>query len=90
MTAQVEKIKNDVSAQQKAFTIVISLLEKIHDAMNAGFEEVNGRLAVLEGKQGMQGVNEQLTEIKNELNRIHTIYPYKELFENTKIISGQA
>ncbi|MCF8450890.1 MAG: hypothetical protein K9G49_13540 [Taibaiella sp.] len=82
-----EKLSKDIEAQRSALSHVIGLIINLSNAVNDGFAEVNQRLAILEGKQGMQGVNTQLTDIKTELGKIQKAYPYEELFANMQSIS---
>jgi uncharacterized protein YukE len=77
-----EKNTIAIEAHRQALTTVISLLEKISNAVDEGFTKVNERMALLEGREGMQGVNHQLGEIKNELHKIQKTYPYDEMFKN--------
>lgn len=88
---QVEKNAIAIDASRKAIGSVIDLLERISSAVDEGFAKVNQRLATLEGKDGMQGVNSRLGEIKNELHKIQKAYPYDELFNNMQAIQqGEA
>ena len=79
-----------LEAHRKTLAIVIELLGKISNAVDEGFDKVNARLYVLEGKQGMQGVNSQLSEIKHELHKIQKAYPYDEMFNNIQSLHGEA
>lgn len=82
--------KNAIAIEQhrQTLTSIIGLLDKISTAVNEGFEKVNHRLSILEGKQGMQGVNTQLSEIKDELHKIQKTYPYEDMFKNLASIKN--
>lgn len=90
MQPDYEAIKKDAEAAKKAVGIIIHLLEKMNEAMEEGFSKVNDRLANIEGKNGMIGVNKQLGDIKEELQKIQKVYPYNDMFNNMKDIAGEA
>jgi hypothetical protein len=90
MQAELEHLKKELENTHKTIGVVIHLLEKINTVMEDGFEKVNTRLSNLEGKNGMQGVNEQLGGIKSELQKIQKAYPYEDLINNMEQIKGQA
>ncbi len=90
MQQELETIKHDLISTRKAVGTVIHLLEKINTVVEDGFEKVNLRLSNLEGKNGMQGVNEQLGNIKTELQKIQKAYPYEELIQNMDQVKGEA
>ena len=88
---QIEKNSASIESSKKAIGSVLDLLEKISNAVDEGFRTINARLAALEGKEGMQGVNAQLGEIKHELHKIQKAYPYDDLFNNIQSIQpGEA
>lgn len=90
-TTDIQKIAKELEAQRGTLAAVIGLLMNLSNAVNEGFEKVNERLAALEGKQGMQGVNTQLQEIRHELHKIQKAYPYDDIFSNMQeITKGQA
>jgi hypothetical protein len=70
MEQALETIKQDLNSTRKAVGTVIHLLEKINTVVEDGFEKVNLRLSNLEGKNGMQGVNEQLGSVNLKLQHI--------------------
>ena len=74
LSAEIQKLSKDIEAQRSVLSHVIGLLVHLLNAVNEGFDKVNERLSVLEGKQGMQGVNIQLTDIKHELTKIQKAY----------------
>lgn len=90
MKEQLDKLQKDVEATRLTIGGIIHLLEKMGTAMEDGFNKVNERLARLEGKDGMQGVNHQLGAIKEELQKIQKVYPYEELLDNMKGLQGEA
>lgn len=91
LEAEVQKLHKELEAQRNTLSNVISLLLNLSTAVTEGFEKVNERLSALEGKQGMQGVNTQLADIKNELHKIQKTYPYDEMYNNiTSIKIGEA
>ncbi len=90
MQQQLELLKTELNSTRKAVGTVIHLLEKINTVVEEGFETVNKRLSNLEGRNGMQGVNEQLGSIKTELQKIQKAYPYDDLIHNMDQITGKA
>ena len=90
MQQELETLKKEPESTRKAVGVVIHLLEKINTVVEEGFEKVNTRLSNLEGKNGMQGVNDQLGDIKTELQKIQKAYPYEDLINNMEQITGQA
>jgi len=84
------KLSKELEGQRTTLSDVIRLIVNLNNAINEGFNEINNRLSALEGKQGMQGVNTQLNEIKIELHKIQRAYPYEEIYSNLKSISGEA
>jgi hypothetical protein len=91
MEGNYEELKRELENTRNAVGSVLSVLEKMNTAMADGFKKVNERLSVLEGTQGMQGVNAQLGEIKTELHKIQKAYPYEEIFSNIQSIQkGEA
>ncbi len=91
MALELQKLSKDFDAQRNTLSSVISLLVDLNEAVNQGFERVNERLSVLEGKQGMQGVNSQLLEIKHELHKIQKAYNYEEIYSNVQTLNkGEA
>ena len=70
MEQALETIKQDLNSTRKAVGTVIHLLEKINTVVEDGFEKVNLRLSNLEGKNGMQGVNEQSGSVNLKLQHI--------------------
>jgi hypothetical protein len=87
---QIENNTAGIEATRKAVGNIIGILERISSAVDEGFEKVHQRLSILEGKDGMQGVNMQLGDIKNELHKIQKAYPYEDLINNMKSIQGEA
>lgn len=90
MESQIENLKKSLETTQSILGTIIHLLDKTNTVMEDGFNKVNERLAALEGKEGMQGVNQQLSEIKGELHKIQQVYPYEDLAINLKQITGKA
>ncbi|MES2479501.1 MAG: hypothetical protein V4561_10460 [Bacteroidota bacterium] len=90
MQQEIDTLKKELESTRKGVGVIIHLLEKINGVMVDGFEKVNTRLANLEGKEGMQGVNDQLGDIKSELQKIQKTYPYEDLFNNMEQIKGEA
>ena len=90
LAAEIQKMSKDLETQRGTLSHMISLLLGLSGAVDDGFKKVNERIALLEGKEGMQGVNHQLGEIKNELHKIQKAYPYDELFNNMKSVQGEA
>lgn len=91
LALELQKLSKDFDAQRNTLSSVISLLVDLNEAVNQGFERVNERLSVLEGKQGMQGVNSQLLEIKHELHKIQKAYNYEEIYSNVQTLNkGEA
>ena len=90
LSSELQKLSKDLEAQRHTLSSVISILSGLSSAVNDGFAEVNERLAILEGKQGMQGVNTQLKDIKNELIKIQKAYPYEDMFNNIQSVQGEA
>jgi hypothetical protein len=91
ISVDIQKLTKEFEAQRNTLSAVIGLLMDLNNAVNEGFEKVNERLSVLEGKQGMQGVNSQLHEIKQELHKIQKAYPYDDLYNNIQSIQkGEA
>lgn len=88
---EIQKLSKDFDAQRNTLSSVIGLLVDLNEAVNQGFEKVNERLSALEGKQGMQGVNSQLLEIKHELHKIQKAYNYEEIYSNVQALNkGEA
>ena len=88
---EILKLSKDLESQRNVFSSVIDLLVNLSNAVNDGFDKVNERLSILEGKKGMQGVNSQLSDIKHELHKIQKAYPYDEMFTNIQSIKkGEA
>lgn len=83
-------IKKELESTKSTVSAVLHLLERMNDAMTEGFDKVNKRLSELEGKNGMQGVNMQLGDIKTELHKIQKAYPYDDIVRNLDNIHGQA
>lgn len=83
----IENLKNRVDDNRRVLGHVLHLLEKMNQTMEDGFANVNERLSKLEGKEGMQGVNSQLSDIKTEIGKIQKAYPYEELFSNLHAVS---
>jgi len=79
---ELQRISKDLESQRNVLSHVVSLLMNLSNVVDEGFNKVNERLAALEGKQGMQGVNQQLGDIKNELHKIQRTYPYDDMFKN--------
>jgi hypothetical protein len=90
LTVEIQKLSKELEGQRNTLASVIGLLVGLSNAVNEGFDKVNERLSVLEGKQGMQGVNSQLLEIKHELHKIQKAYQYDELFNNIQSVQGNA
>lgn len=90
MNAEYEMIKRELESTKSTVSAVLHLLERMNDAMRSGFDTVNKRLSQLEGKNGMQGVNEQLGDIKSELHKIQKAYPYEDVVRNLEQLKGQA
>lgn len=90
MESQIENLKKSLETTQSTLGTIIHLLDKTNTVMEDGFNKVNEPLAALEGKEGMQGVNQQLSEIKGELHKIQQVYPYEDLAINLKQITGKA
>jgi len=86
LEVKIEQNSVAIENSRKAIGSMIVLLERISNAIEEGFAKVNTRLAALEGKDGIQGVNSQLSDIKNELHKIQKAYPYDELFNNIQAI----
>lgn len=78
-----EEIKQELKSNRE-------LTHKLLNVVESGFKEVNERLSLLEGHQGMKGVHTQLDVIKDELQKIRTAYPYDGLNENMRTITGTA
>lgn len=87
---EIQKLSKEVESHKGVLAHVVGLLVNLSNAVDEGFAKVNERLAILEGKQGMQGVNQQLGEIKTELHKIQKAYPYDELYSNLKSVQGEA
>lgn len=79
-----EKLSKQLEQHRNTLSNVVNLLVNLSNVVNDGFAEANSRLATLEGKHGMQGVNAQLNDIKSELHKIQKTYPYDDLFNNMK------
>ena len=90
MNQSFDCLKQEIDATRKALISVFNLLEKINQAVEEGFKNVNHRLFEIEGNNGMIGVNKQLEEIKLELQNIQKIYPYHDQIQNLKDIRGEA
>lgn len=90
LIAEVKRLTAEITEQRGVISHVVNLLVNLSTAVDDGFKKVNERLAVLEGEKGMQGVNMQLGDIKNELHKIQKAYPYDELFNNMKSVTGEA
>lgn len=84
MLAELQRLSKDFEAHRNVLSHVVDLLLNLSSAVDEGFKKVNERLATLEGTQGMQGVNSQLSDIKQELHKIQKAYPYDELYNNLK------
>lgn len=87
---EVQKLTKDLENQRHTLSHIIGILSNLSNAIDEGFAKVHERLAILEGKQGMQGVNQQLGDIKNELHKIQKAYPYDDMFNNIKTVQGEA
>lgn len=88
---KIEETNSTVEASRKTIMKMLDIMDRMSNAIKDGFNEVNERLARLEGNEGMQGVNSQLGEIKNELYKIQKAYPYDELYKNIQSIQkGEA
>lgn len=65
---------DELNKQAEATNVAVSRMLQVLDKMNAvmveGFENVNNRLAKLDGKDGMQGVSQQLDDIWSELQTL--------------------
>jgi hypothetical protein len=90
MQQELETIKKELDNTRKAVGVIIHLLNKMNTTVGEGFENVNKRLSELEGKNGMQGVNMQLGEIKNEIDKIQKVYPYEDMIKNMGSVRGHA
>lgn len=60
LATEVQKLSRELEAQRNSFSHVIGLIVSLSNAVNEGFNKVNERLSILEGKQGMQGVNAEM------------------------------
>jgi hypothetical protein len=90
ISTELYNLSKELEVLRTTLSDVIRLIVNLNNAINEGFNEINNRLSALEGKQGMQGVNTQLNEIKIELHKIQRAYPYEEIYSNLKSISGEA
>jgi archaellum component FlaC len=90
MDQELAQFKKDLEGTRSTVNAVLHLLERMSDAMSEGFDKVNQRLSELEGKNGMQGVNQQLGDIKTELHKIQKAYPYDDIVKNLDHLRGQA
>jgi hypothetical protein len=90
MQQEFDTLKKELDETRKAVGVVIHLLDKMNATIEEGFNNVNKRLSDLEGRNGMQGVNMQLVDIKTELQKIQKVYPYEEMIKNMDSITGQA
>jgi archaellum component FlaC len=88
MQQEIDQLKAELEITKKNMGVVIHLLENIRTVVENGFNQVNSRLANLEGKNGMQGVNEQLGGIKSELQKIQMAYPYDDIVSNMNTVSN--
>lgn len=86
----IEIITQKLEETRKTVGALVHVLDKMNTTMEEGFENVNKRLSELEGKNGMQGVNRQLGDIKHELSKIQKVYPYEEMMNNIETVKGQA
>jgi archaellum component FlaC len=87
---QIDKQSVEIESLKNLTNKILHVLGTMNDAMIDGFEQVNERLVRLEGKEGMQGVNKQLGDIKEELNKIQKAYPYEDLYNNMQKVQGEA
>lgn len=86
-----DKYKHELELTKTVLGNIIHLLDRLNNVVEDGFNEVNERLTRLEGKDGMQGVNKQLIDIKGELQKIQKAYPYDDLVNNMNTVQkGEA
>jgi len=80
------KINSELEKNRKALGLIIHILGELDTKLG----EVNIRLTNLEGDKGMKGVNEELSKITIELQKIQKVYPYEDITQNLNAIIGQA
>lgn len=73
-----KSLSDKIEQHSQNFTKLVNIINKLSNAVDEGFEEVNIRLSRLEGSEGMKGVHSQLGDIKNDLKKINSVTRYED------------
>jgi uncharacterized coiled-coil DUF342 family protein len=84
-----KSLSEKVEQHSQNITTLVSVINKLSNAIDEGFNEVTQRLSRLEGNEGMKGVHNQLGSIKDELKKINQITGYDGLTENISFVNSK-
>jgi len=85
-----KSLSEKVEQHNQNITTLVSVINKLSNAIDEGFNEVTQRLSRLEGNEGMKGVHSQLGNIKDELKKINQITGYDGMSENMSFVNPKA
>ena len=84
-----QNLSDKVEQHNNNISTLVSVINKLSNAVDEGFNDVSQRLSRLEGTEGMKGVHTQLGGIKEELKKINNITGYEGLAGNMEIFNAK-